>query len=249
MKSLNLVLLLVAAVAFSACAKKKAADESKPQPLPTPTPVVVPDQNGDFGTDQGPFVLRKNYVGKNLVLVYPDYRNWGVISLHGVDAKALFNSMQVKTTEDDSNESWMPAKVRRGKNIICFEQTKDEAGELKTYDCNMYIEYRYGIAQLQGLQHGFHSHVNHGNGNLEQDYKGEKLFLNKADGTGKWVIRNEDARALYFTLSPELKVRNEGNRIRIIGGDLNCSEISLPVGNKKAYECVVNLNYRNGAAL
>ena len=113
----------------------------------------------------------------------------------------------------------------------------------------MYIEYRYGVAQLQGQQHGFHSPVNQGNGNLEQDYKGEKLFLNKTDGTGKWVIRNEDARALYFTLSPELNVRNEGNRTRITGGDLNCSEISLPAGNKKAYECVVNFNYRNGAAL
>ncbi len=249
MKRLNLVVLIVAALAFSACAKKKAAEESKPQPLPTPTPVFIPDQNGDAGTDKGPFLLQKNYVGKNLILVYPDFRNWGVISLHGADAKVLFNSLQVKTTEDDGNEGWMPAKIRKGKNILCFEQTKDEAGEIKTYDCNMYIEYRYGMAQLQGQQHGFHSNGSHIESNLEQDYKGEKLFLSKADVTGKWVIRNEDARALYFTLSPELKVRNEGNRIRIIGGDLNCSEISLPAGNNKAYECVINFDYRNGAAL
>lgn len=220
--------------------KKSTQSETENRVVPTETQGTPQPQVNIRDSEQ--FILNQNYFGEVLTLIYPHPRNWGRISIKGDDAKALYDTLQIKSVNSGGNSVWLPANHKEGYNIICFEQARRESPNKPEYACSIYIDYRNGSVSENVTKIIFDEDVPEN----KSSYLGKCLTM-IAPNAVKWgyiSINGIDAKALYSTLNVQ-PVKGEENRKK--GENIVCFERSpLIVKEKVEYACSLYINYSDG---
>jgi hypothetical protein len=244
--SKSVILPIIMAFLATGCGRSQDANEDKSSLTATeeqPTPAVA-DEN-----TAAPFSLEKNYLGNNLLLLYPNHENWGSVKIEGQDAKKLFETLQLKVSKTGGNLVWNPSRVKRGSHISCYEESMISSPEKLEYRCSFYIEYRAGSVIENNVQVKMDKTVPE----LTQTYSGDSLML-IAHHPAKWgflKLKGMDAKALFFTMSVE-PTTTEGNLNYLPskkkeGRDITCWATSATATpDKVEHACDIFINYSTG---
>lgn len=182
-----------------------------------------------------------SYSGKQVTLIYPSDTNYGKISIHGEDARHLFEALRVKVNADDENEFYT---IKNGRNMSCKYSKLS-----RDYECSFVLQYRSGFIRITQASSAPNLRVP----SVREFYYGADVVLwaDDPENMGRIQIKGRDAEALFNALYvPTEKIKNPINNLPSLqkrGEDLICRGFAgLEADEKLAYSCSFYINHATG---